>query len=123
MPQYKSPINGQPLPRGKPFQQGEQQRETARKAGKASAAKRKEMKTLREQLEMLLSETRPGKDGKPMTVQAGITAALVKSALDGNTKAYEIIQNTMGQKPAENIIIQSADFSELDSIKSELMRQ
>ena len=39
------------------------------------------------------------KDG--VTYQELISTALVKEALKGNTKAYEIIRNTLGQKPIE----------------------
>lgn len=48
MPEYKSPINGQPLPRGKPFTQGEAQREIARKGAAATNRKKKLKRTLRE---------------------------------------------------------------------------
>lgn len=111
-----SPVNGQPLPRGKPFEQGEQQREIARKAGKKSAQVKKERKTLREDLLTLLREEITDKNsGRTMGTQAALSAALIKQALSGNTKAYEIIRDTIGEKPVENVNIVSADFSALDA--------
>lgn len=111
-----SPINGQPLPRGKPFEQGEQQRETARKGGRKSAQVRAERKSLREDLLLLLKEQITDKNsGRQMETQAALSAALIKQALSGNTKAYEIIRDTIGEKPVENVNIVTADFSALDA--------
>lgn len=111
-----SPVNGQPLPRGKPFEQGEQQRETARKGGRKSAQVRAERKSLREDLLLLLKEQITDKNsGRQMETQAALSAALIKQALSGNTKAYEIIRDTIGEKPVDNLTIVSADFSALDA--------
>lgn len=109
-----SPVNGQPLPRGKPFQQGEQQREVARKGGKRSAQVKKERKTLREDLLELLKADITAKDGRTMQTQAALSTALIQQALKGNTKAYEIIRDTIGEKPVENVAIMTSDFSALD---------
>lgn len=94
-----SPVNGQPLPRGKPFEPGEQQREISRKAGKRSAQVKKERKTLREELLMLLSEKQ--EDGR--TGQASMSVSLLQQAIKGNVKAYEIIRDTIGEKPVEHV--------------------
>ena len=51
-----SPVNGQPLPRGKPFEPGERAREIGRNGGRNSQKKAKERKTLREDLLTLLKE-------------------------------------------------------------------
>ena len=114
----KSPINGAELPVGKPFKQGEQQREIARRGGQARQRKRKQLCTLREQLEMLLAEERTDKNGKVTTVQAGMTAALVKAAFEGNTKAYEIIRDTIGQKPSEKVEVSTIDKNVVDDVDS-----
>lgn len=55
-----------------------------------------------------------------MTVQAGITASLVKKALSGDTKAYEIIRDTIGQKPVENVTINAPDNSIMDEIRKRM---
>lgn len=38
-----------------------------------------------------------------MTLREGITAALIKSALSGNTKAFELIRDTIGEKPTDKV--------------------
>ena len=85
--------NEQNLIRNEDFSPSER-RERARKAGIASAKKRAERKTLREELLLLLSEG---------DIQSKISLALLKQAEKGNTKAYEIIRDTVGEKPKENI--------------------
>ena len=99
-----SPVNGQPLPRGKPFEPGERAREIGRNGGRKSQKKAKERKTLREDLLTLLrEEITDKKSGRVMETQAALSAALIKQALSGNTKAYEIIRDTIGEKPVEKV--------------------
>lgn len=110
----KSPINGVPLPRGKPFERGEEQREKARKAGLISGEVRRARKTLREELLELLTVEVVDSKGNKNSTQAALSSALIKQALRGNTKAFEIIRDTIGEKPAENVNLVSSDFSALD---------
>lgn len=108
-----SPVNGQPLPRGKPFTKDD---ERAKNAGKRSGKARGERKTLREDLLALLREEITDKNsGRTMGTQAALSAALIKQALSGNTKAYEIIRDTIGEKPTENFMLVASDFSALDA--------
>lgn len=108
-----SPVNGQPIPRGRPFETGD---ERAKKAGMQSGKKRKERKTLREDLLKVLMDMQiPQKDtGKQIPVQEALSISLIKSALNGNVRAYEIIRDTIGEKPAENLNIVTSDFTALD---------
>lgn len=68
------------------------QREIQSKGGKARAEKIRERKTLREELLTLLEE---GDNQKK------ISLSLIQEAMTGNTKAYEIIRDTIGEKPTE----------------------
>ena len=69
-----------------------EQREIAKKGGKARAQKLKEQKTLKEELLALLAEG---------DTQKKISLALIKKALNGNVKAFEMIRDTTGQKPTD----------------------
>lgn len=108
-----SPVNGQPLPRGRPFETGD---ERAKNAGKQSGKRRKERKTLREDLLAALTDMEiPQKEtGKKIPVQEALSIAVIKAALNGNVRAYEIIRDTIGEKPVENLNIVSSDFTALD---------
>ena len=81
----------------------EEQREIARKGGLKSGEVRKARKTLKETLLMMLEEG---------NTQNDITLALLQKALNGDTKAYEVIRDTVGEKPTDKIE-QSGD-SKLD---------
>lgn len=81
----------------------EEQREIARKGGIASGKKRREQKTLKEELLLLLAEG---------DTQKKISLALIRKALQGNTKAFEVIRDSTGQKCVEKVeISQTVDES------------
>ena len=86
-------------------------RENGRKGGKASAAKRAERKTFREGLLLLLREPLKDKAGQATdkTTQDAIIAGLVKRAISGDTRAFEMIRDTIGEKPIEQINFNSPD--------------
>ena len=82
-----------------------EQREIARKGGIASGKKRREQKTLKEELLLLLATG---------DTQKNISLALIQKALNGDTKAFEVIRDTTGQRCVDKIeISQTVD----DSIK------
>lgn len=67
--------------------------------GKKSGESRREKKRLRELLEILLQQ--PVEAGDGSTNAEAMTVALLKKALSGDTRAYEIIRDTIGEKPVE----------------------
>ena len=77
----------------------QEQKELAKKGGKASVKARREKKLLRDTLLMLLEM----QDNKGNTGQDNICLALYKRANKGDTKAFEIIRDTIGQKPIDVI--------------------
>jgi hypothetical protein len=72
--------------------------------GHARASKIKERKTMRAMLEMLMEKEITNAKGEKATTQEAITVSLIKQALKGNVKAFEIIRDTMGEKPDAPII-------------------
>lgn len=110
--------NNANLKKGNPetqFKAGQEQVEIARKGGKASAAKRREKKTMEQSLQILLNLavsdstlTDPTDDdafnkikGKNLTVQDKILVEVIKKALKGDLKAIEFLRDTSGQKPID----------------------
>lgn len=104
MPRGTHPNSLANLKKGKATQFGANGDSTAKEAGEKSAEKRAERKTLREGLLLLLSEELK-KDGQPTgkITQDAIIAGLVKRAVAGDTRAFEIIRDTIGEKPVERI--------------------
>lgn len=80
------------------------QREIQQKGTAAAAKARAEKKALKETLLALL-ETPQEQDGETTDGYGAIGAALFKQALSGNVKAFEVIRDTIGEKPTDNMHI------------------
>jgi hypothetical protein len=72
----------------------EEVREIARKGGIASGKARRERKTLKEELLLLLEKG---------DTQEKVSLALIQQALEGNTKAFEVIRDSIGEKPTDKL--------------------
>lgn len=72
----------------------EERRLNGRKGGIASGIARNERKTLKEQLLILLENG---------DTQKEVSLALISKALTGDTKAFEVIRDTIGEKPKEQV--------------------
>lgn len=64
------------------------------RAGKRSGEVRRARKTLKEELLLLLSQG---------NTQEKISLAMIEKCLKGDTKAYEVIRDTIGEKPKEQV--------------------
>lgn len=91
--------------------------EIARELQEKSVEKRKEnqekKKTFRAMLELALEEINK-ETGK--TKREEINDAIIDRALKGDTKAYEVIRDTVGEKPADKL--QANVFNYEDSLKA-----
>lgn len=77
----------------------EEAREIGRKGGIASGIARQRRKTLKEELLILLDLI--DEEGKSNNEK--ISLSIIKQALEGNVKAYEVIRDTIGEKPIDKI--------------------
>lgn len=82
-------------------------REMTRKGGIKSGEVRRARKTLKETLLMMLEEG---------NTQDNITLALLQKALNGDTKAYEVIRDTVGEKPTDKVE-QSGELNNTITVK------
>lgn len=89
----------------------EEVREIARKGGIASGKSRRERKTLKEELLLLLSQG---------DTQEKISLSLIQEAMKGNTKAFEVIRDTVGEKPKEEIEVNDVTNKKFDEICSQI---
>ena len=104
----------------RPVSSTEEARERGRKGGLASGEARRKRKTLKEELLLMLS------DGD---IQEKISLALINEAINGNnagsvTKAFEVIRDTIGERPVEKVqatqtVVDMSAFS-TDEIKAML---
>lgn len=77
----------------------DEQREIRSKGGKASGKKRRELKTMREMLNYLLTKKIENKKGEKATTLEAVMVAQIKEALKGNTRAVQFIRDTIGEMP------------------------
>lgn len=113
-----SPVNGQPLPIGKPFTTGDSR---AREAQLKGAATKRARKTLREELLALLSGDIVDRKGRTVQAQTAMSNALLKEALQGNTKAFEIIRDTIGEKPVDKVMVADVEQSVIDEVEKAVL--
>jgi hypothetical protein len=92
------PLNGQENLIPQSERTKEEQRKIARMGGIASGKARKEKKMLKDLLEDALS-----KGTETDNEYVNITLALIREANKGNVKAYEVIRDTLGQKPIDKV--------------------
>ena len=89
---------------------------SAKEASKKGNEARAERRTFREGLLLLLNEPLKDKGGNvtDKTTQDAIIAGLVKRAINGDPRAFEIIRDTIGEKPVQEVAVNTGDFSALD---------
>lgn len=101
----------------KPIKKGELSKEEAKKRGAAggrkSAKKRREKKELKELFETFLNmdapqnmkekaqEILPELSNESLSLKASLVLCLIEKIIKGDTKAFEIMRDTIGEKPKE----------------------
>ena len=85
--------------------------------GKASAEARRKKRDLRNAIEILLETDIKGKNGEIKSGADAIAIAQFQKALKGDTRAFEVIRDTAGQKPVEKVMVAEVEQSTLDEIE------
>ena len=86
----------------------EEAREIGRKGGIASGEARQRRKALKEELLLLLAEG---------DTQKSVTLALIEKAMSGDTKAFEVIRDTIGEKPVDKVMIADVEPSVIEEVE------
>ena len=87
----------------------EEQRAIASAGGNASGEARRKRKTLKEELLLMLSEGE---------TQQSVTLALIEKAMSGDTKAFEVIRDTIGEKPVDKVMIADVEPSVIADVEA-----
>lgn len=103
----------------------EKAREIGAKGGKASVEARRKKRDLRLALEALLESDVKKKNlsGKEqdMSVAEAISLEQVRKALKGDSKAYEIIRDSSGQKPIDKIQVAEVDADVISEVEKAVL--
>jgi hypothetical protein len=93
----------------KPVTSKKEARERGRKGGLASGEARRKRKTLKEELLLMLSKGE---------TQQSVTLALIEKAMSGDTKAFEVIRDTIGEKPVDKVMIADVEPSVIAEVEA-----
>ena len=93
----------------RPVSSKDEARERGRKGGLASGEARRKRKTLKEELLLMLSEGE---------TQQSVTLALIEKAMSGDTKAFEVIRDTIGEKPVDKVMIADVEPSVIADVEA-----
>jgi len=99
----------------------EQHSKDSSKGGKASAEKRKQIKTFKEMLEILLQQDTEVEGEKMSNLQA-VSVALLKKALGGDINAIQTLRDTAGQKPVENLSVEIEKNEGMEEMQDALIQ-
>ena len=104
----------------------EEAKEISRKGGLASAESRRRRKTFQEDLISMLSQPIPptirkkhGIEGS--TWQQAVLLGALKAASKGNTKGLEVISALIGEKPKEELVIETKEKDGFDQAIDQLL--
>lgn len=105
----------------KPFNEltENEQREIARKGGKASAKARREKADLKKQLQLFLEmEATKDNKGNPLTGAELMVRVAVNEMSKGNPRFWELIRDTAGFKPIDKVQVSEIDQSVIDEVEA-----
>ena len=111
-----------------------EQREITSKGGKASAKKRKQNKTFKEIINKFLDGQVSDERLKQQMIEFGFADkevsnkscavfALWKEAIKGNTKAFELLRDTIGEKPQDKVNISGEVNNPFSEMTTEELRK
>lgn len=92
------------------------------KGGKAGAEARRRKRDIRLALEALLEKEYTDKHGNTLSGAEAIALKQMEKALKGDSKAFEIVRDTTGQKPSEKLEVTgiAEQQSKVDELLNEL---
>ena len=93
------------------FQSGSEAVEAGQRGGIASGEARRRKRDIRLALEALLEKDITDKKGNVMTTTEAIALKQIEKALKGDTRAFEVVRDTVGQKPTDKIDLTVNDDS------------
>ena len=94
----------------------EEQRKIAIQGGKASGEARRKKRDIRLALEALLEKDYQA-NGETLSGAEYIAVKQMEKAIEGDTRAFEVIRDSAGQKPVERVMIADVDRSVIEEVE------
>ena len=99
------------------FKSGEEAGENGRKGGIASGEAKRKKRDIRRALEALLEKDYFVEEYGTLSGAEAIAVRQMERALDGDTKAFEVVRDTAGQKPTDKVVIAEVEKSVIDEVE------
>ena len=96
----------------------EEQRKIAKMGGIASGEARRRKRDIKAALDLLLEKEFKGKDGELISGAEAIAMKQFEKALKGDTRAFETVRDTAGQKPVDKIMVAEVEQETIDEIEA-----
>ena len=105
-----------------------ERREIAKKGGEKSGKKRRERKELRELFDVFLNMDAPQKmknkvqeilpelTNDRLSLKAGLVICMIEKIMAGDTKAFEVMRDTIGEKPVDKQLTVEGTKEDLKTI-------
>lgn len=104
---FVSPVNGQPVPKGKPFTAGDPR---AKECQEKSTIAQKEKGDLRRLCQLWMEEeVGTDKDGEKITGGQMMVRVAVKEVAKGNPRFWELLRDTAGFKPVDKVMVSEVE--------------
>lgn len=89
--------------------------------GKASAEARRKKRDLRLAIEALLEKDYTSKNGETVSGAEAIAIKQFEKAMKGDTRAFEVLRDTAGQKPIEKVMVADVEQSVIDEVEKAVL--
>lgn len=98
------------------FKDKEKAAEAGRKGG--ASEERKKAIELRKCLEILLEkDTGKDKQGNMLNGAEALSVSIFKKAMSGDVRAFEVIRDTIGQKPIDKVMVSDVDADTIADVE------
>ena len=91
------------------------------KAGIASGEARRRKRDIRLALEALLEKTYKGRGGEELSGAEAIAVKQMEKALKGDTRAFEVVRDSAGQKPVEKVMVAEVSQDVIDEVERAIL--
>lgn len=107
----------------KPFEEltESEQRNIRVQGGLASGEARRRKRDIRLALEALLEKTYKGKAGEELSGAEAIAVKQMEKALKGDTRAFEVVRDSAGQKPVEKVMVAEVSQDVIDEVERAIL--
>lgn len=91
--------------------------EEQKRGGIASGEARRRKRDIRRALEELLEKDYTDKNGRSLSGAEAIAVKQMEKALKGDTRAFEVVRDSAGQKPVEKIMVAEVEQNIIDEVE------